>query len=111
VLKPLTSSLSPSEKSKGARCNSTKNNKKINKKTKIKKLIKKLIDISLKKNIKKNNKKIKIISKPRELITIRTSPKKLNFDLLKKEPTNIKKTNKPIKKITIIITIFQFKKI
>lgn len=96
MLKPLTSSLSPSEKSKGVRLVSI--NLKISKmiiKTKLNNNI-----LSKKKsffiNTKKYTKGIKTMSKLSMLTAVRKDPKKLYLDLLKKEPKILTNTKKPI---------------
>lgn len=111
VLNPLTSSLSPSEKSKGDRFNSVKiiiiKTKTKNKKNKLKQKFNfKFLLIFIKtKNIKNN-----IISKEILWLQKRIEPIKEYFDLLNKPINIIKNTEKLIKNIKIIKFNILFKK-
>jgi hypothetical protein len=80
TLYPLTNSLSPSEKSNGARFNSTSTEiKKIKKKTKRAKFFKEIIVILFPNNIKIINKRLKRISKEIVCFLARREPNIPNF--------------------------------
>jgi len=80
TLYPLTNSLSPSEKSNGARFNSTNTEiKKIKKKIKRATLLKEIIVILLLNNIKIINKRLKRISKEIVCLFARREPNIPNF--------------------------------